>query len=95
MVSPVKLIQSAGCPKRVGSQFPRGSALLLRSLQGIFPHIKLTTFGTYSQQIETSSQLEGSGTALRAEGNFVYFIDENKSVRLITNLTRAEGMVYL
>jgi len=106
MVSPVKLTQSAGCPKRVGSQVPRGPALLLRSLQGVFPHIKLTTSGvvlikainhwpaqhvwTYSQQIETSSQLEGSGTTLRAEGNLVYFKTENKSVRLITisTLTR-------
>jgi hypothetical protein len=43
MVSPVKLTQSVGCPKRVGSQVPRGSVLLRRSLQGVFPHIKLTT----------------------------------------------------
>jgi hypothetical protein len=85
MVSPVKLTQSVGCPKRVGSQVPRGPALLRRSLQGVFPRIKLTTleivlinlsttdqhsvYETYFQQIETSSQLEGSGTALRAEGN--------------------------
>jgi hypothetical protein len=85
MVSPVKLTQSVGCAKRVGSQVPRGPALLHRSLQGVFPRIKLTTleiilvklsttdqhnlYETYFQQIETSSQLEGSGTALRAEGN--------------------------
>ena len=85
MVSPVKLTQSAGSPKWVGSQVSRGPALLRRSLQGVFPRIKLTTleivlinlsttdqhnmYETYFQQIETSSQLEGSGTALRAEGN--------------------------
>ena len=106
MVSPVKLTQSAGCPKWVGSQVPRGPALLLMSLQGIFPHIKLTTLGvvliktinhwpaqrvwTYFRQIETSSQLEGSGTALRAEGNLFILLTENKSMRLITKsaLTR-------
>ena len=30
---------------------------------------QLSVYETYFQQIETSSQLEGSGTALRAEGN--------------------------
>jgi hypothetical protein len=54
----------------------RGLALLRRSLQGVFPRIKLTTleivliklstteqhnvYETYFQQIETSLQLEGS-----------------------------------
>jgi hypothetical protein len=80
MVSPVKLTQSVGCPKRVGSQVLTGPALLRKSLQGVFPRIKLTNLGvvlikpsttdqysvyeTYFQQIETSSQLEGSRTAL-------------------------------
>ena len=56
MVSLVKLTQSAGCPKRVGSQVPRGPALLLRSLQGVFPHIKLTTLGVVLIKLSTTDQ---------------------------------------
>jgi hypothetical protein len=56
MVSPVKLTQSAGCPKRVGSHVSRGPALLLRSLQGVFPRIKLTTLGVVLIKLSTTDQ---------------------------------------
>jgi hypothetical protein len=56
MVSPVKLTQSDGCPKRVGSQVPRGPALLRRSLQGVFLCIKLTTLEIVLIKLSTTDK---------------------------------------
>jgi hypothetical protein len=49
----IKLTKSAGCPKRVGSQVPRGPALLRRPLLGVFPRIKLTTLEIVLIRLQT------------------------------------------
>jgi hypothetical protein len=102
MVSPVKLTQSVGCPKRVGSQVPRGSALLLRSLQGVFPHIKLTTLGVVLIKLSTTDQhsvYELTPSRSRQARNWkgqephcelrgiCLFYDKKVNVRLITRST--------
>jgi hypothetical protein len=38
-----KFTKGVGCPKRVGSQVPRGPALLHRFPLGVFPRIKVAT----------------------------------------------------
>jgi hypothetical protein len=102
MVSPVKLTQSVGCPKRVGSQVPRGPALLLRSLQGVFPRIKLTTLGVVLIKLSTTDQhsvYELTPSRSRQARNWkgqephcelrgiCLFYDKKINVRLITRST--------
>ena len=102
MVSPVKLTQSVGCPKQVGSQVPRGPALLLRSLQGVFPHIKLTILGVVLIKLSTTDQhsvYELTPSRSRQARNWkgqephcelrgiCLFYDNKKNVRLITRST--------
>ena len=102
MVSPVKLTQSDGCPKRVESQVPRGPALLRRSLQGIFPHIKLTCLRVVLIKLSTTDQHNvyeltpsKSRRARNSKGQephwelrgICLFYDRKINVRLITKST--------
>ena len=49
-----KFTKGVGCPKRVGSQVPRGPALLHRFPLGVFPRIELTTFEISLIKLQTS-----------------------------------------